>query len=88
MTRRPVLLNAIRMIAEDYDDPDCWEAYHRLDAAEEACERVRRYIIIRRQHAAVPPSWPDLDVLAGFVAAIPGLTDETPEPTDEEVARG
>ena len=85
MMRRAVLLNALRMIAEDYDDSDMWEAYHRLEAAEDACEKVRRYITIRRGHADVPPSWPDLDVLAGFVAAIPGLTDETPAPGEEEV---
>lgn len=85
MTRRRALELAILAAAEDTCEPRLCEAAERFDRAEEACERVRRYITIRRQHADVPPSWIDLDNLWTYVQAIPGMADETPADLAEEV---
>ena len=85
MTRRGKLLRTLEQSDWAEGVP---EAIERLEAAEVACEHVRRYIQIRRGHDTVAPSWVDLDIVFDYVRAIPGLLDTTPDPApveDDEV---
>ena len=82
MTRRGRLIAELQRIAEDYRLPECWEAADRLERAEEACDRVRRYVAIRREHE-LDPGWPDLAAVLSYVADVPNWDAES---QDAEVA--
>jgi len=77
MTRRARLVLELQRIAEDYRLPECWEAADRLERAEEAADRVKRYVAIRREHDNVAPGWPDLAAVLSYVEDVPAWDAET-----------
>lgn len=81
MTRRGKLLRTLEQSDWAEGVP---EAIERLEAAEVACEHVRRYIMIRRGHDTVAPSWVDLEMILDYVCVIPGALDATPNPAPAE----
>jgi len=85
MTRRARLVLELQRIAEDYRLSECWEAADRLERAEEACDRVRRYVAIRREHGTVAPGWPDLAAVLSYVEDVPAWDAETQPPEAQEV---
>lgn len=85
--RRQVLL-LVALEQGEADAAEQAEAAARLERAKEACEHVRRYIALRGKTTDVAPSWPDLDVLAGYVRDIPSRYGETQEDADARADAG